>query len=40
MQHSLYYNGNTPAASWVQIERLFSPGAMIEVEVEARFDLK
>lgn len=34
-----FYDGNTPAATWVQIERLFSPGSMIEVEVEARFDL-
>lgn len=27
-------NGIYPTASWVQIERLFSPGAMVEVEVE------
>ena len=34
-----FYNGNTPAATWVQIERLFSPNALIEIEVEARFDI-
>ncbi len=34
-----FYKGNTPAATWVQIERLFSPNAKIEIEVEAKFDL-
>ncbi len=34
-----FYDGNTPAATWVQIERLFSPGALVEIEVQARFDL-
>ncbi len=34
-----FYDGNKPAATWVQIERLFSPTALVEIEVEARFDV-
>ncbi|MGK7391750.1 MAG: RidA family protein [Candidatus Cyclobacteriaceae bacterium M2_1C_046] len=35
-----FYKGNTPAATWVQIEKLFSPGAKIEITVEAKFNLE
>lgn len=30
-----YYEGNLPAATWVQVERLYSPGHLVEIEVEA-----
>ncbi len=33
-RHELF-SGNYPAASWIQIERLYSPGALVEVEVRA-----
>lgn len=29
------YAGHTPAATWVEITRLLSPGAMVEIEVTA-----
>ena len=32
-----FYNGNTPAATWVEIKRLFSPSALVEIEVVASF---
>ena len=35
-----FYNGNTPAATWVQIDRLFTPDKKVEIEVEARFDIQ
>lgn len=34
-QRKAYYLGNLPASTWVQVERLYSPGHLIEVEVEA-----
>lgn len=34
-----FYDGNTPAATWIQIERLFQKESMLEVEVVARFDV-
>lgn len=32
-----FYKGETPAASWVQVERLVMPQAVLEVEVTAVF---
>ena len=32
-----FYQGETPAASWVQVERLVMPQAVLEVEVTAVF---
>ncbi len=29
------YEGNLPAATWVQIDRLYMPSALLEIEVEA-----
>lgn len=31
-----FYGGHTPAATWVQISRLYVPGAKLEIEVQAR----
>ena len=33
-----FKNGIYPSATWVQIERLFEPDAMLEVEVEVMLD--
>lgn len=30
-----FYMGNNPASTWVQVERLYSEGHLIEIEVEA-----
>jgi 2-iminobutanoate/2-iminopropanoate deaminase len=30
-----FYEGHLPAATWVQIEKLYAPGHWIEIEVEA-----
>lgn len=30
-----YYGDHLPAATWVQVNRLYSPGHLIEIEVEA-----
>ena len=30
-----FFDGQFPASSWVQIERLFMPEAMVEVEIQA-----
>jgi len=32
-----YYHGDYPAASWVQVSRLYNPEYVIEVEVQAVF---
>lgn len=29
------YGGHLPATTWVQVERLYSPGHLLEIEVEA-----
>ena len=30
-----WYKGNLPATTWLQVARLYSPGHLIEIEVEA-----
>ena len=30
-----FYGSHLPAATWVQVQRLYSPGHLIEIEVEA-----
>lgn len=29
------YEGNLPAATWVEVKRLYSPGHLLEIELEA-----
>jgi len=29
------YEGNLPATTWVQVQRLYSPGHLLEIEIEA-----
>lgn len=31
-----FYQGHLPASTWVQVQRLYGPGHLIEIEVEAR----
>lgn len=33
-----YYGGHLPVATWVQVERLYSKGHLVEIEVEAWLD--
>jgi enamine deaminase RidA (YjgF/YER057c/UK114 family) len=35
-----FYKGDFPAATWVQISRLFRPTALVEVEVVAHLPRK
>jgi 2-iminobutanoate/2-iminopropanoate deaminase len=35
-----YYAGNFPAASWVQVQRLYLPAFVVEVEVTAEYPIK
>ena len=30
-----FYDGHLPASTWVQVERLYLPGHLVEIEVEA-----
>ncbi|HEX2955096.1 MAG TPA: Rid family hydrolase [Bacillota bacterium] len=31
-----FYNGDYPAATWVEVKRLYGPSAMVEIEVTAQ----
>ena len=35
-----YYGPDLPAATWVQVQRLYSPAAVIEVEVTAEYSAR
>lgn len=35
-----FYKGNTPAATWIQIDQLFSPQSMVEIEVTAHVNVE
>ena len=32
-----FYNGSFPAATWVQVQRLYDPSFVLEVEVQAKY---